>query len=116
MTIVLKGAVPVLPAKNVAEAVAFYRDKLGFMPLFDMGNYAGVGRGPVEFHLDGSDASAKPISARVNLEGVDALHDEINPKGIVMPTEPLETKPWGLRQFSVLDPFGNRITFAQAAR
>ena len=69
MTIVLKGAVPVLPAKNVAEAVAFYRDKLGFMPLFDMGNYAGVGRGPVEFHLDGSDASAKPISARVNLEG-----------------------------------------------
>ena len=28
---------------------------------------------------------------------------------------PLETKPWGLRQFSVVDLDGNRITFAQPA-
>jgi hypothetical protein len=31
----------------------------------------------------------------------------------VKPDERLETKPWGLRQFSVPGPLGNRITFAE---
>lgn len=31
---------------------------------------------------------------------------------MIHPNEPLETKPFGMRQFSVLDD-GNRLTFAQ---
>jgi hypothetical protein len=34
---------------------------------------------------------------------------------VIHPAEPLETKPWGMRQFSALDLDGNRLTFAQPA-
>ena len=106
----LKSAVPVLPAKSVAAAVAFYRDQLGFAQLFDMGNYAGIGRDGVEFHL--YETQDKPVIARINVDGIDALHSSV-PKDAMLADEPLETKPWGLRQFGVVDPTGNRITFAQ---
>ena len=106
----LKSAVPVLPAKSVAAAVAFYRDKLGFTQMFDMGNYAGIGRDGVEFHL--YETQDKPVIARINVDGIDALYSSV-PKDAMLAEEPLETKPWGLRQFGVVDPTGNRITFAQ---
>lgn len=115
MTVKMTNAVPVLPVKDLAAAIAFYKDKLGFAPLFDMGNYAGIGRDGVEFHLSAADANAQPVLARINVEGIDELHAGV-PKAALLADEPLETKPWGLRQFGVRDPGGNRITFAQQMR
>ena len=109
----LTRAVPVLPARDLANAIAFYRDVLGFETAFEMGDYAVVARGPVELHLDATAPPAAPISARVDVAGIDALYAAVEPSGAVKADERLETKPWGLRQFSVLDPSGNRITFAQ---
>ena len=110
----LKSATPVLPVKDVKEAVAFYQEKLGFQVVFNIGFYAGIERGPIHFHLDGSGWGGGPVSARINVSGVDDIHAEIAPMGIVMKDEPLENK-MGMRQFSVLDPAGNRITFTQPA-
>jgi hypothetical protein len=94
--------------------IAFYRDKLGFAPAFEMEGYAIVARGTIELHLDGYAEWPRPsTTCRINLRGVDALYGSIEPQGIVHPEEPLETKPHGMRQFSVLDPWGNRITFAE---
>jgi uncharacterized glyoxalase superfamily protein PhnB len=109
----LQTAVPVLPVKDLKAALSFYSDKLGFQQLFEQGPYAGVGRGPIEIHLDAATAGATPVTFRINMTGVDAIHAEIDPKGVVDPKEQLETKPWGLRQFSAVDPFGNRIVFAE---
>ena len=59
-------ALPVLPAADIAAATAFYRDKLGFDVAFEMGDYAGVVRGGVELHLDGSeDHPPGGVSARI---------------------------------------------------
>jgi hypothetical protein len=44
---------------------------------------------------------------------VDGLYEELLPRGVVKPDEQLATMSHGLRQFSVLDPDGNRITFAE---
>lgn len=109
----LQAAVPVLPVKDLKTALDFYRDKLGFQQLFEQGPYAGVGRGPIEIHLDAMTPGATPVVCRINLVGVDAIHAEIDPKGVIDPKEQLETKPWGMRQFSAVDPFGNRIVFAE---
>jgi catechol 2,3-dioxygenase-like lactoylglutathione lyase family enzyme len=107
-------ALPVLPVTDVKTATAFYRDNLGFEVRFDMGDYAGVGRGSIEIHLDGSASRPAPgISCRIDVRGIDALYAEIEPKGVVKPDEKLETKPWGMRQFSVLDAAGNRLTFTE---
>jgi catechol 2,3-dioxygenase-like lactoylglutathione lyase family enzyme len=111
------AVVPVVPVTDVREAVDFYRDKLGFEQAFEAGpDYVGVTRLGVELHLDGVvNAAAGDVSVRITTDGIDALYAELEPGGVVHPDEPLETKPWGLRQFSVLDPSGNRLTFAQPA-
>ena len=109
----LSRALPVLPVQEIKGATAFYRDVLGFELAFEMADYAGVCRGPVELHLDATAPVTSPVSARIDTIGVDALYEQIEPSGVVKPDERLETKPWGLRQFSVLDPSGNRITFAE---
>jgi catechol 2,3-dioxygenase-like lactoylglutathione lyase family enzyme len=114
MSIELRSAIPVLPVRDVPQAVAFYRDKLGFSPVFQMDGYAIVIRAAIEFHLDGFAEWPRPsTTCRVNLTGVDELYAEIEPKGIVHPDEPLLTHPHGMRQFSILDPWGNRVTFAE---
>lgn len=40
---------------------------------------------------------------------VDAIHAEVTRRGLPV-VEPLTTKPWGIRRFSVIDPNGVRVT------
>src|SRR5262245_24672620 len=108
----LEAAIPVIPVADVPKAVAFYRDRLGFTPLFEYGPYAGVKRGPIELHLNGH-GSPGPVPVRIAVRGVDELYEELEKQKVIHPDEPLETKPFGMRQFSVLDLDGNTITFAQ---
>ena len=113
----LIASIPVLSVSDVSKSVAFYRDRLGFEPTFEFGPYAGVQRGPIEIHLDGGqhEFSARPSSCRFHLRSVDELYAELDEQGAVKPDERLETAPHGMRQFSVLDRDGNRITFAEPA-
>jgi len=53
------------------------------------------------------------ISAYIGVEDVDAHHEELAASGADI-IEPIWDAPWGLRQFSVLDPDGNVTTFHRA--
>jgi catechol 2,3-dioxygenase-like lactoylglutathione lyase family enzyme len=113
------SAIPVLPTGDMPAAIASYREKLGFELWFEMDRSAIVMRGAAEFHLNGFaefPAGGPPTLARVNLRaqsgGVDALYAAVDPS-IVLPDEKLATQPHGMRQFGILDPSGNRITFAE---
>jgi catechol 2,3-dioxygenase-like lactoylglutathione lyase family enzyme len=111
----LTGATPVLPVKDPTAAVAFYTGTLGFTLAFEQGPYAGVVRDGVLLHLDGDvNQGAGLVTCRIETEGVDELHGELEPAGVVDPAEPIRTTPWGHRQFSVLDGDGNRITFVRS--
>jgi catechol 2,3-dioxygenase-like lactoylglutathione lyase family enzyme len=114
----LLATVPVLAVSNLPRALAFYREQLGFETEFDMQPqfpYAGVSRGELRLHLDGGshEFTHIPTHCRFHIRGIDALYEEINPRGVVKPDEQLQTMPHGLRQFSVLDQDGNRICFAE---
>ena len=107
-------AVPVVPVHDIAEAVAFYTQHLGAELAFEQGPYAGVTFGSVEIHLDGVvNEGAGKVTARIRVEGVDGLFADLEASGVIDPAEPLNTKPWGARQFSVLDCCGNRLTFVE---
>ena len=54
-----------------------------------------------------------PISVYVEVEDVDAYHGRVAAAGAEV-IEPIWDAPWGLRQFSVLDPEGNLMTFHAA--
>ena len=107
----LVAAVPVVQVSDLAAARDFWCETLGFTLAFDMGDYCGVQRGAVEVHLDATQpAGVGSVSVRLHAPDVDAVHAAIDPAA-VDPAEPLETKPWGTRQFSVRDADGNRVTF-----
>ncbi|MBU0595252.1 VOC family protein [Candidatus Bipolaricaulota bacterium] len=51
-----------------------------------------------------------PISVYIGVADVDAHHERLAAAGANI-IEPVWDAPWGLRQFSVLDPDGNLTTF-----
>lgn len=48
---VLRATIPKQAALNIANAVSFYVQRLGFTELFQAEDYAGVRRDAVEIHL-----------------------------------------------------------------
>ncbi len=54
-----------------------------------------------------------PISVYVEVEDVDEYHGRVKAAGAEV-VEPIWDAPWGLRQFSILDPDGNLTTFHAA--
>ena len=120
------AAVPVLPVSDRRRAVAFFVDVLGFAELVDEdGQGLGiVNRDAVQVHVWAADGSAPgaeeylagSASCRLEVVGVDALHDVCAGVWPVHPNGALGDRPWGAREFSVLDPDGNLITMYEWRR
>ncbi len=107
-------AVPVLPALNIVEAVAFY-ERAGFTTRYraEDDDYAIVHVGAVEVHLWKCDDRriAENTGCRVEVTGVEPLYEKHRALGIVHSNGPLSEKPWGTREFVMVDNSGNIITF-----
>ena len=126
----LLRTIPALPVKAIAQSVPFYRDLLGFSLVHQDDGMAIFRRDDIEIHLwEASDESwqtrsgdtpvvsggesfiAGTASCRVEVRGVDDLHHVMQPLQIIHPNAPLGDQPWGTREFAVLDPDNNLITF-----
>lgn len=112
----LLAATPVLASLDIPRSVDFFCAKLGFTAVrAEPGVYGIVTRDGVQIHFwaCADRAIAEATSCRVRVRGVDRLYAQVEPLGIVHPRAPLAATPWGTREFGVLDPDGNLITFAQ---
>jgi len=116
------AAVPALPVSDEQRAVDFWVQVLGFQALTHDGQPLGIlVRDDVEIHLWVADGSAKgaerylagSASCRLQVDGVDALHERCRERGVVHPSAPLRDQPWGVREFGALDPDGNLLTLYQ---
>lgn len=109
------AAVPVVNVDAIETALEFYVGTLGFAKAFQVGSYAGVEWGDAMIHVNGgSDTfNAKPTSVRVTIDGIDEYYAKLNALSLVKKDEHLGETGFGHRQFSVLDPSGNRVTFVQ---
>lgn len=108
------SATPVLASLDIERSVAFFVSKLGFVKVHvAQGEYGIVSNGPVEIHFwacqDRSIAEA--TGCRVRVSGIKDLHARCASQAIVHPNAPLGTKPWGTKEFAILDPDGNLVTF-----
>lgn len=103
---------------DVASSLRFYVERLGFSVHFQMGEpatYAIVERGAVSLHLMPASQDARGLGAStiyVFASGVDALHAELVATGCPIELAPKDL-PYGMRETSVRDPDGNRITFGE---
>jgi predicted enzyme related to lactoylglutathione lyase len=101
-----------LPVADVERAQQHYRDALGFeIGWLDSAKGIGaVSRGGVVIFFRRRKPPFEPAVHWVFAEDVDASYRALKSSGANI-VEPLERKPWGLRQFTVADVDGNRFYF-----
>ena len=104
--------VPELPVADVERAQQHYRDALGFEIgwLYPDKEIGAVSRGDIVIFLRRRTPPFEPAVHWVFAEDLDASYRELESSGANI-VEPLERKPWGLRQFTVTDLDGNRFYF-----
>jgi catechol 2,3-dioxygenase-like lactoylglutathione lyase family enzyme len=74
-------AIPALAVSNVPRVVAFFADVLGFNSVLVQDDY-----------------------------GIAALYEHCQTRQVVHPNGELSTQPWGMREFTILDPDRNAVT------
>lgn len=121
MTAIVKAAIPVLPAADVALSLVWWVSVCGFSESFRDAtppNYAGVERDGTSIHLAGitDKVLARTVGdqtmVRVILEDVADFYIEYQARGgKVHPNGQLQRKPWGALEFAAIDPAGVCVTF-----
>src|ERR1700733_7203228 len=103
--------VPELPVIDVERAQRHYRDALGFeIGWLHPDGIGAASRGNVAIFFR---KTTPPFEAAVHwvfAEDIEATYNELKSLGANI-VEPLEKKPWGLRQFTVKDIDGHRFYF-----
>ncbi|MDF9800409.1 catechol 2,3-dioxygenase-like lactoylglutathione lyase family enzyme [Catalinimonas alkaloidigena] len=112
----LLKAVPVLASLDIDKTVNFYTTKLGFKATYHDAGYGIVVRDDIAIHFWKCDDKIFPenTSCYVDVQEVDQLYQEMEQVGVIHPNGKLEDKPWGRREFAILDADGNLIRFGQS--
>ena len=122
---VIEDAVAIVPVRDLAETIAFYRDVLGFEPqlVTEDGSFGTVVRGSAAIHFtttrdaEALRATAMNLSLHVWVRNLDRLYDELRPKLESLPEDwvrPPFDQPYGVREFHVKDPDGCLLLFAES--
>lgn len=116
----IERVVPVFRIFSLEKARDFYLGFLGFTLDWehcfepDTPVYMQVSLGAFQLHLTEHHGDGTPGSvAFVQVAGLDAYHREITARGYQYLRPGIEDRPWGMREMTVTDPFGNRIRFSE---
>lgn len=110
---------PKLPMRDKNVTRAFYINKLGFKELgtVDYDGYLMLAKDQIEIHFfEFKDINPKENYGMVYLrtDSIEGLYQEfLDTNTVIHPNGPLETKPWGQKEFALLDPDKNLLTFGQ---
>ena len=103
--------VPELPVVDVERAQRHYREALGFeVGWLHDGEIGSVSRGDVAIFFRKTTRPFETVVHWIFADDIDATYRELQSLGAKI-VEPLEKKPWGLRQFTVEDLDGHRFYF-----
>ena len=116
----LSSISPLIPGgEDLEKTVVFYEQKLGFKRIHTEGNpiyMAIVQRDNVQIFLLKKENRqvAEETSLRISVNQSEQLYEELKvEEDIIHPEGSLETKPWGVKEFVVIDPMGVCLTFCE---
>ena len=108
---------PKLPMRDKTLTKVFYLNNLGFKELGDYGDYLMVRKDNIEIHFfefKGLDPKENYGQVYIRTDDIDRLYQSfLDNKVGIHPNGHLETKPWGQKEFALLDPDNNLLTFGQ---
>lgn len=110
---------PKLPMRDKAVTQDYYVNKLGFRPVGDTeyNEYLMVARDGIELHFflfKELDPKINYGQVYVRTDDVDGLYRWMLAQEVpIHPNGSLQTRPWGQREFHLLDPDHNLLTFGQ---
>ena len=106
------SASPVLSVADTQSAVRFYQDTLGFHVEFSYGDYVGLRLDQVVLHLCRPSPGHPAGGGSVYLfcDDVDDYFGTIRARGAAPDIEPGD-RHYGMRDFAIKDPDGNRLSF-----
>ena len=112
------GAVPEIPVSDIDAALEYYETRFGFDIDWgnDEGGIAGISKGNCRIFLTNTGfrehyGNTGPVLIWLNLdskEAVNALHELWREKQAKI-VSPVESKPWGLHEFTAADLDGNLL-------
>ena len=107
---------PKLPMRNKEQTKTYYQ-QLGFAISADYGDYLIIQKDAIEIHFFAF-ADLDPLAnygqVYIRTNTIDNLYQLYLDKGVAIhPNAPLAEKPWGQKEFSLLDPDHNLLTFGQ---
>lgn len=113
-------AIPILPSRSLSDTLAFFQG-LGFEgEIHRHGDYAIIRRDSVELHfftvraLVPAESSAMCYIRVSDAEGMfRAFAAAALPRKGIPRMDALEDKPWGMREFAIVDPDGNLLRIGQ---
>jgi len=110
---------PKLPMRNKARTKEFYIDKLGFQQFgADYDEYLMVQKDNVQIHffefkeLDPKENYGQVYIRTNDIENL--YRSMLDEKVQIHPSGDLQSKPWRQKEFSLLDPDNNLLTFGQS--
>ena len=121
MAIKFHSTIPILRIFDVAKAKEFYQDFLGFSKDWDhrfeanFPLYQQVSRDGLMLHLSEHHGDGSPgVHIRVMMSGIADYHAELQAKQYQYMKPGLEDgHSAGSKEMTVVDPFGNHITFVE---
>lgn len=115
----LTSIIPKLPMRSKAVTREFYLTQLGFtdMGRADYEGYLLVKKDNVEIHFfefKGLDPKENYGQVYIRTLNIEALYQSmLDNKNSIHPSGHLQIKPWGQKEFALLDPDNNLLTFGQ---
>jgi len=111
---------PKLPMRDKNVTREFYINKLGFKEFgnADYDDYLMMEKDQIQIHFfqfKELDPKENYGQVYIRTDNIDSFYQSlVDHKTTIHPNGPLETKPWGQMEFSVLDPDNNLLTFGQS--
>lgn len=106
----VNSAIPILPSADLDRTIAFWQH-LGFDVAGRYDGYLVTHAGGVEIHFSHdreATAGASPARAFIHVQDTAALWKHLKSEHAAG-LEPLQDQDYGLREFAITDPDGNRI-------
>jgi catechol 2,3-dioxygenase-like lactoylglutathione lyase family enzyme len=111
---------PKLPMRNKAITRDFYVNQLGFQELgsADFEGYLMVQKDKIEIHFfefPTINPAENYGQIYIRVQDIETVYRNFLNNGVpIHPNGLLEIKPWGQKEFSILDPDHNLLTFGQS--